>query len=363
MKRILFLIISFCSITLAQEKPHIAILQLDGSGLSTEDLQGLTNRLQTEFFKTEKFTVLERSKIDEVLEEQQFQMIGCTDLACAVEIGRLLNVEYVVIGNVDKVSSIYSVNLRLVDVVTGEIVKNEFEDCPQCSLDEVFLRALKNATHKIAGLEVKPPPVAQQNIETSSSQQTPARSETAPLTVKRKSPAAGFSMGYFGGFEISGSIRQEGDLFAVHHQKGFSVGMSYDILLYKKIFLKAEMVVTNRKAKLIRFADAFQYENSIYHLHIPLMVSFHLTRFSSLFFGPSFGFFMGGSWESPMASGDEEKDDYNSPLSRFILGTEYRLGPIYIGFRQTFDLSAEDNRVKNLKRNIEYFTVGFVFTR
>ena len=170
-------------------------------------------------------------------------------------------------------------------------------------------------------------------------------------------------MGYFAGFEISGSIQQEGGLFSVSHEKGFSVGMSYDIPLYKKIFLKPEMVVTNRKAKLFRFADAFQYENSIFHLHIPLLVSFHLTKGSSLFFGPSFGFFMGGSWESPMDSGDEDKGDYSSPLTRFILGVEYKLGPIYAGYRQAFDLNSEYNRVKNLKRNIDYFTVGFSINR
>ena len=94
-----------------------------------------------------------------------------------------------------------------------------------------------------------------------------------------------------------------------------------------------------------------------------MLVSFHLTKGSSLFFGPSFGFFMGGSWESALDSGDADKSDYNSPLSRFILGTEYKFGPIYIGYRQTFDLGSEDKRVDNLKRNIEYFTVGFVFTR
>src|SRR4030042_4433444 len=113
-KSTLFFTIICCTWVMAQEKPNIAILDLDGSGSSKEDLKGLTNRFQTEIFKTEKFTVLERAKIDALLEEQHFQATGCTELACAVEIGRMLNVELVVVGNVDRVSTIYSVNGRVV---------------------------------------------------------------------------------------------------------------------------------------------------------------------------------------------------------------------------------------------------------
>ena len=46
-KTTLLFTIMFCTWALAQEKSNIAILDLDGSGISKEDLKGLTNRFQT----------------------------------------------------------------------------------------------------------------------------------------------------------------------------------------------------------------------------------------------------------------------------------------------------------------------------
>lgn len=149
--KIIFLLIFF-SISYSQEKTNIAVLELVGTGTSNLNLEGLTNRLRSELFKTNKFNVIERSRMEEILREQGFQQLGCTNTECAVEIGKLLSVNFIVLGNVDKVGSIYSVNVRLVNVETGKIVKNEIEDCNNCSIDDIFLTTIKKAATKLAGL-------------------------------------------------------------------------------------------------------------------------------------------------------------------------------------------------------------------
>lgn len=89
--------------------------------------QGLSDTLRTSFFKTGKFTVLERTKMDEILKEQKFQLTGCTTTECAVEIGKILNVNYIVVGSVSKIGKEYVLNIRIVDVESSEVVIADME--------------------------------------------------------------------------------------------------------------------------------------------------------------------------------------------------------------------------------------------
>jgi len=50
----------------------LAVLPFDAAGISKNEAIILTDRLSTEFFKLEAFIVIERSKMDDVLNEQGF---------------------------------------------------------------------------------------------------------------------------------------------------------------------------------------------------------------------------------------------------------------------------------------------------
>ena len=59
-----------------------------------------TEKLTHELVSIGKLSVIERSRIDEVLSEQQFTMSGAVDSAKAAKIGKILSVEGVVIGTI-----------------------------------------------------------------------------------------------------------------------------------------------------------------------------------------------------------------------------------------------------------------------
>lgn len=63
----------------------------------------------------------------DILSEQGFQMTGCTDNECLVEMGKLLNVQLILGGSISKVGSMYSSDLRLIDIETGKIVSTASE--------------------------------------------------------------------------------------------------------------------------------------------------------------------------------------------------------------------------------------------
>lgn len=128
---------------------QIAVLDLDPIGVSQAESQTLTDRFRSELVNTGRFTVIERAEMDEILKEQAFQQTGCTTDACAVEIGKLLNVRRIVAGSIGKIGRVYTISLRVIDVESGVIVSTFTEDCP-CPLEKVLTSSMKKIAEKMA---------------------------------------------------------------------------------------------------------------------------------------------------------------------------------------------------------------------
>ena len=110
----------------AQES--IAVLDFEGRGIAAIEAASLTDRLRSYLVQTDAITVVERGAMDQILREQDFQMAGCTSDECAVEIGQLLGVTRMVAGSIGKLGSIYTMDLRVVDVGTGKIIQSIIRD-------------------------------------------------------------------------------------------------------------------------------------------------------------------------------------------------------------------------------------------
>jgi len=108
----------------AQNKTSIAVLPLHSNGVSPSEAMVLTDELLSVLVQSGSYTVLERSNMESILEEQGFQMSGCTSNECAVEAGKLLGVQKMVSGSVGKLGEIYNISLRLFNVESGEIEQN-----------------------------------------------------------------------------------------------------------------------------------------------------------------------------------------------------------------------------------------------
>ena len=106
----------------------IAVTKLSSSGLQEQETQSLTDALRSELGKRPQFQVMERAMMEEILKEQGFQQSGaCSEASCAITIGQLLAVNYMVLGSIGKVGKTYTLNVRLVDVGSGSIVKDVTE--------------------------------------------------------------------------------------------------------------------------------------------------------------------------------------------------------------------------------------------
>ncbi|SVE24851.1 uncharacterized protein METZ01_LOCUS477705 [marine metagenome] len=111
------------SFIIAQTKPTAAVLDFEGSGITNQEAQVLTQRLGSELVNTGALIMVERNQMSEIMEEQGFQQSGCTSAECAAEIGALLGVQKMITGSFGKIGNTYTIEARMFAVETGQTQK------------------------------------------------------------------------------------------------------------------------------------------------------------------------------------------------------------------------------------------------
>ncbi|MFH1416208.1 MAG: CsgG/HfaB family protein [Elusimicrobiota bacterium] len=132
MKRLLLiilLILTHINLTYAIPKENdisnIAIAEFEAKNVSAMDASAISDFVRTAFVNSKLFKVLDRINMSAILEEQKFQMSGCTTQECAVKMGKILNVQKIIIGNLTKLADLYFITASVIDVETGQILISE----------------------------------------------------------------------------------------------------------------------------------------------------------------------------------------------------------------------------------------------
>lgn len=174
-------------ILFAKEKEKILIAVMPFSyNANNQDYKGsesgMANSLSSELVKNKKFRVVERDRVDTLLNEARFQQTGVTDPKNQAEIGKQLNVKALVMGSVTSVSvrdefrsvkfaekttrwTEVEAEAKLVDVETGEMLasgrsigksktaeKHAFggKTGELADKEEMLQKALQNLSEKLA---------------------------------------------------------------------------------------------------------------------------------------------------------------------------------------------------------------------
>ena len=90
---------------LKEGKSTAAVLDFEGSGITIQESQVLTQRLGSELVQTKALIMVERNQMSEIMDEQGFQQSGCTSAECAAEIGLLLGVKKMITGSFGKLGN------------------------------------------------------------------------------------------------------------------------------------------------------------------------------------------------------------------------------------------------------------------
>jgi len=144
----------------APVKTQIAVLELEGRGISATEVATLTDRLRGHLVNTSAFVVLDRGNMEEILKEFGFQQSGCTSTECAVEVGKMLNVQKMVTGSIGHLGKTFTLDISITDVETSRIERSLSKDY-RGEIDGL-LEVLKVIAYELAGIKgtVKAPPLA-----------------------------------------------------------------------------------------------------------------------------------------------------------------------------------------------------------
>ncbi|MDP7529693.1 MAG: CsgG/HfaB family protein [Candidatus Marinimicrobia bacterium] len=126
MKNIRLVTLSFLlsSILFSQQQGNtVAVLVFEGRGISLSESTTLSDRFRTALADIGYVRIVEQKMVTDVLVEQGFQQTGCTSDECAVEVGALLGVQYMIAGSIGKVGETFTIDSRMVSMETGAVVR------------------------------------------------------------------------------------------------------------------------------------------------------------------------------------------------------------------------------------------------
>ena len=131
----------------AQEKMIVAVLDLQPKGASRIVAGAVTDIIRAEMVKTGLYIIVERVRMNEILKEHEFQMTGCTDQTCAVQIGKMLSARKILLGEINKIGQTFVISVRIVDV---EKNISEFAATEKASSEDNLDQASRNITNSLS---------------------------------------------------------------------------------------------------------------------------------------------------------------------------------------------------------------------
>ena len=141
-------ILLFSNLTALNTKNEtIAVFDFIGNDINSNTARTLSDRLRIELVKYNFINVLERSRIDAILEEQAIQMSGCVD-ECLVEVGKLLGATSIITGSIGKVGDYYTINARKINATTGKL-ENAFGYDSKLGIESLLVNGMNEVAYQI----------------------------------------------------------------------------------------------------------------------------------------------------------------------------------------------------------------------
>jgi TolB-like protein len=133
------------------DRKNMAVYNFAGLGVTNIEAQVISDRIRSEISNLGTYIIIERGMMEQILKEQVLQLSGlCDDASCLVEVGQILAVHYMVGGSVSKIGNLYTIDARIIDVESGEIVISIIEDYSG-PIENLLVQTTKIVAGKLSG--------------------------------------------------------------------------------------------------------------------------------------------------------------------------------------------------------------------
>jgi hypothetical protein len=99
----------------------VAVVEVTGANNNVNAQNEVADLWAMELLKR-GYNVIERTQVQSILDEQDFQATDFTTAAGAAEMGRILNVDAIFVANVPEMQSSISMTAKMIDVETGSLL-------------------------------------------------------------------------------------------------------------------------------------------------------------------------------------------------------------------------------------------------
>lgn len=101
-------------------------------------LRIMEEQMANEVGKTGRYSVIGRDDINRMLDSLQTkQMMGCSEIACYVEIGGAMGADLMIAGTMDRVGSTVMISVKLINITSAEVLARESETIRRPSPEEM----------------------------------------------------------------------------------------------------------------------------------------------------------------------------------------------------------------------------------
>ena len=139
-------------VSFANSQNTIAVLDFKSNGISISEASSISEKLRTELFNNSDYRVVERDKLEAILEEKGLMQSGIVSDENIVNVGGLIGVDRIVVGTINKIGKLYSLSARIVKVETGEILESvSYEHSG--NLSYLLKTGIRNVAFELLGQE------------------------------------------------------------------------------------------------------------------------------------------------------------------------------------------------------------------
>jgi tetratricopeptide (TPR) repeat protein len=134
-------------------KPTCAVLNFEaGAGLSNEEAQFIRARFSALLPKYDRYDVVAESRVQDLLKMAEFNRSDFTStMDYAMEIGKYLQIRYIIIGSVGRMGDLYSLTTSVVDMETAKVIDTAVTDHRGTLTDFAAIAAEQNIHELVYG--------------------------------------------------------------------------------------------------------------------------------------------------------------------------------------------------------------------
>lgn len=138
MRKIISIFILCClSVALFSQqsaKPNVVIVPFDAKGVPQDEADVVTELFISEYAATGKATVPDRNSFDKLAKEQSFQASSWSDSEKIAKLGKAINANQAVVGQIMKFREEIIVTIKVIDINTTKILSSKTERLKDISL-------------------------------------------------------------------------------------------------------------------------------------------------------------------------------------------------------------------------------------